>query len=244
MRWALRASAWDPPSLKSPAWNGSNESQRPAASTLAWESWTQWNTLKPFSKRYTRRKLTGLAMLQVFHPLRTGEHKRALCRTSESFQRERIGLAAKVLVQGVSEDLIVGCDARKQRHRRPKFQIVGIAKDLADRAALHEVHKPCTLPQSRPKHCVIQVRRGFLSRNDSECSRHGAVPQALELREDEPHPVALFLSGAQFGTDLLVHEILRVHEALEIERNIHDCHSTGRFSSPHTPCDVTAPLRH
>src|ERR1700678_1677745 len=70
---------------------------------------------------------------------------------SEPLQRERIGLAAKVLVQGVIEDLMVGCDACEQGHRRPEFQIVGIAKDFADRAALHEVHKPGTLPQSRPK---------------------------------------------------------------------------------------------
>jgi hypothetical protein len=44
------------------------------------------------------------------------------------------------------------------------------------------------------------------------------MPEAGELRKDEPHPVALFLALAQLGENTLIDRRLRVNEAPEIER--------------------------
>ena len=46
----------------------------------------------------------------------------------------------------------------------------------------------------------------------------GAAAQAAQLGEDEPDPVAAFAAGAQFGEHRVVHAVLRVDKALQIER--------------------------
>jgi hypothetical protein len=43
------------------------------------------------------------------------------------------------------------------------------------------------------------------------------MSESGKLREDEPHPVALLLTAAQFDEDLRVDRSLRIEEALEIE---------------------------
>ena len=72
--------------------------------------------------------------------------------------------------------------------------------------------------QSRPKHRVIQIRRSFLSRNDAECLRHGAVAQAPQLREDEPYPVAPFSASPKFRAYLREDRILGIDETLQVVR--------------------------
>jgi hypothetical protein len=43
------------------------------------------------------------------------------------------------------------------------------------------------------------------------------MPEAGELREDEPHPVALLPAALQLGKHARVDRFLRIEEALEIE---------------------------
>ena len=43
----------------------------------------------------------------------------------------------------------------------------------------------------------------------------GAVPEARNLREYEPHPMCAFSAGAKFIDDLLVDRLLRDDEPLE-----------------------------
>lgn len=42
------------------------------------------------------------------------------------------------------------------------------------------------------------------------------LPQFLELRENEPHPVALFVARAQFFQDIRVDGILSIYKLLQI----------------------------
>jgi hypothetical protein len=61
---------------------------------------------------------------------------------------------------------------------------------------------------------------------------HRAVPESGKLQEDEPHPVALLLTAAQFGKDTQVYRFLRIEEALEIEGIGHGAGLVrGRFTS-------------
>jgi hypothetical protein len=46
------------------------------------------------------------------------------------------------------------------------------------------------------------------------------MPEAGELREDEPHPVALLPAALQLGKHARVDRFLRIEEALEIEGSV------------------------
>jgi len=47
------------------------------------------------------------------------------------------------------------------------------------------------------------------------------VPETLNLRKDEPHPVTGLASLPQLGTHLIVNRILGVHETLEVVGIVH-----------------------
>jgi hypothetical protein len=64
---------------------------------------------------------------------------------------------------------------------------------------------------------MSEVGDRFLARRDGKPLRHRAVPEAGKLRKDEPHPVALLLTAAQFFHDTRIDRRLRVDEALEIK---------------------------
>jgi hypothetical protein len=63
---------------------------------------------------------------------------------------------------------------------------------------------------------MLQVRPGFFEGRKRELPGHMTVSETLNLRKDEPHPMARLASIAQFGTHLIIDRILRVHETLEI----------------------------
>ena len=58
---------------------------------------------------------------------------------------------------------------------------------------------------------------GLGQRADRVASGHGAVPEALQLRKDEPHPVRPLAPLAELAADL----VLGLHEAVEIEWRRH-----------------------
>ena len=57
---------------------------------------------------------------------------------SQSLKRQAIRFASKILVQGIPKHLVGGCGIGKQSHRRMKFKIVRVAKNLANRTSLYE----------------------------------------------------------------------------------------------------------
>ena len=62
----------------------------------------------------------------------------------------------------------------------------------------------------------------LVQRGDGEMDRRRALAQSGDLREDEPHPVALLASGAKLFAGLRIGTLLRVDEPLQVERVGHD----------------------
>ena len=104
----------------------------------------------------------------------------------------------KILVQRRCEGLISSCRAREQRHRRMKLQVIRIRKDLVDGRILDERNQLTTLDQSLTESRVIQVGNRFINRRNRIVPRYLAVPEALQLRENEPHPMRSLCASAQF----------------------------------------------
>ena len=48
---------------------------------------------------------------------------------------------------------------------------------------------------------MAEIGDGLFARGDCEPPGHRAMSESGKLREDEPHPVALLLTAAQFGDD-------------------------------------------
>ena len=63
---------------------------------------------------------------------------------------------------------------------------------------------------------MVGVGFGFGAGLDGEFDGGGAAAESVDLREDEPHPVGLFLASAEFVEDIGVDGGLGVQEALEI----------------------------
>src|SRR5947209_8667645 len=113
-----------------------------------------------------------------------------------------------------------------------KFQVIGITEDLFHRLPLERIHQARRRRQPRPENRMPQIRFGFLDRRDAEPRGHRAMAQALELREDEPHPVALFAAGPQLGAGLLIYRVLRLNKSLQMENIAHIIWPCMRTATP------------
>jgi hypothetical protein len=102
-------------------------------------------------------------------------------------ERRAEGIAALAVCLRVGEE----------RHGGAEFQIVGVAEDLLQRASGERIHQLRALAQARPEQWMRQIGTRLTERADRVRARGGAVAQALELRKDEPHPVAAFLTGRE-----------------------------------------------
>ena len=65
---------------------------------------------------------------------------------------------------------------------------------------------------------MFEICPRFVESGDAIEYRGGAAAEAGELGKDEPHPVALLRSGAQFGQDIGEDALLCVDKALQIVR--------------------------
>jgi hypothetical protein len=74
-----------------------------------------------------------------------------------------------------------------------------------------------------------EIRRGLRARADAVALGHGAVAEAAQLREDEPHPVAALATRGELGAHLRPDRRLRGDEALELVR-VGDIHHEARPS--------------
>src|SRR5579863_9769444 len=70
---------------------------------------------------------------------------------------------------------------------------------------------------------MIQIGLRLRPRGDGVFVRHRARAEPLDLREDEPHPVASFLPLPQFRNDALISRRLSVDEAPQIVGIVHRC---------------------
>jgi hypothetical protein len=68
---------------------------------------------------------------------------------------------------------------------------------------------------------MVEVRFGFFWRREGEFARHGTVAQAPDLREDEPHPMALLAAIAQVAFRAFKYRLLGIYKTLQIVRVAH-----------------------
>src|SRR5271169_3153031 len=103
----------------------------------------------------------------------------------------------------------------EQAHRRSKLQIIRVAEDLFDRSSRDEIYQPGAFGEPRAEDRVLQISSGFRLRRNGEFASHRTGAEALDLREDEPHPVAFLPAVPQFGADLVVNRVLGIDKSFE-----------------------------
>src|SRR6202045_4624463 len=92
------------------------------------------------------------------HPLESAAFSRRTpnsdIQRSQSLKRQAVQFASEILVYGIAKHLIIGCGIGKQCHRRMKFEIVWVAKNLVNRTSLYEGDETSTVSQSWPENWV------------------------------------------------------------------------------------------
>jgi hypothetical protein len=92
--------------------------------------------------------------------------------------------------------------AREERHRRVKLQVVGVAQTRFERPSTLFTSSVQVQPSAEHRVGEVCLRLGEGGDRVSAC--HVAVPEPLDLREDEPHPVAALAAGSKLGNHLPV----------------------------------------
>ncbi len=110
------------------------------------------------------------------------------------------------------------CERAEQRHRRAEFKVVRTAEYFPDCSALDSVDQRRALPKPGSQNAVPEVGHGLLARGNRKSPGHRAMAEAGELGKNEPHPVTLLPTMAQFGNNTRVDLRLRIDKALKIER--------------------------
>ena len=92
-------------------------------------------------------------------------------------------------------------------------------EDLARGPARDREECPSALSQARSEHRMGEVAARLVQRGDGEALRLGAAPEASQLREDEPDPVALLAPAPELAQDGLVYVLLGHEEVTEVMRH-------------------------
>src|SRR5262245_6238250 len=70
---------------------------------------------------------------------------------------------------------------------------------------------------------MIQVSLCFFLAFDGIVLGRGTAPQSVDLRKDEPHPMAFFSAAPEFLQRLFVYSFLRYHKSIQIKRIFARC---------------------
>jgi hypothetical protein len=92
-----------------------------------------------------------------------------------------------------------------------------MTQDLVDAPVLHLQQQGAARLQTGPENRMGQEGASFRQRSDAVTLGHGTRPQRLELREDEPHPVAGLAAAPQLVANVIDHRRLGGDESLEVE---------------------------
>src|SRR5205807_495474 len=138
----------------------------------------------------------------------------------EELQGEGIALAREVLLERLAEGLSLISRARmagcvrtdgpchsfrgpgEQRHARAELEVIRVTEDRLDTAPFDAVHEPGALAQSRPEHRMREIGARLLQLADRVMTRRRARAEALELRDDETHAIALLPARPVVRADL------------------------------------------
>jgi len=132
-------------------------------------------------------------------------------------QRGLVWRAAEVLREHGAERGLVRGGRREERHGRAELHRVDGPEDLRRALAVGGGEHRRALDEPGAKHRMLEVSAGFCEPGDRVALRHRAQTEALDLREDEPHPVGHLPASAQFGDRALecAARVLRLHEPLK-----------------------------
>ena len=83
----------------------------------------------------------------------------------------------------------------KECDRGVELQIVGIAEDVVNGAAVHRVDQGGAVAKAIAKDGMNEVRIGLRGPGNGKALRHGTRTETSYLGEDEPHPMGLLLSS-------------------------------------------------
>jgi FSR family fosmidomycin resistance protein-like MFS transporter len=141
----------------------------------------------------------------------------------QACQRGLVRLPPEVLPEDLGENGLVRRGGREQRHGGTELHRIHGAEDLLGAPALGAGDDPGAFGQPGTEHRVPEVGPGLVQRGDRELPRCRAAAKALDLREDEPHPVAHLPARAQFGDRAPVRAagVLRGREPLKPVRIVH-----------------------
>ena len=110
----------------------------------------------------------------------------------------------------------------EEGHGGPEFEIVGRAEDSVEGCVFDLVDEARTFAEARAQNGMLEIGTGFVERGDGEVARSGAEAEALDLWEDEPHPVRGFVAGAELVNDVIVNIVLSVEKTLQVVGIEHD----------------------
>ena len=85
------------------------------------------------------------------------------------------------------------------------------------RLALDGQDQPDAFLQPGAEDRMLTVRLRLLPGDDLILDRHRAAPQSLQLRENEPNPVAGLGASGQLRADLIIDPVLGIDEALKVK---------------------------
>src|SRR5262249_7258925 len=141
--------------------------------------------------------------------------------SSQPRHRRGIEFAAKIFLQGGKEGWVVRRSVREQGHRRAELQVVRVAEDLSDRAALDLVHQRGALDEPWTEDRVRQIGACLGQGGNGEFARQLAGAEPRDLRKDEPHPMSPLSPVAQFDANPVVNRSLSIDKSLQIVRIAH-----------------------
>src|SRR5215472_15211075 len=144
------------------------------------------------------------------------------CYLFEQRHRLRVLLAPKKLIQRLPKHAATR-DTRKQRHRRPKLQIIRKPKDRAG-GIINPIHQPSAFLQASAQNRMPQISFSLGPSGHGITRRHLTPAQSPNLRKDEPHPVRGLSPPSQLLKHHGVDPILRLHESRKIVNIIRVVH--------------------
>src|SRR5579871_4552831 len=132
----------------------------------------------------------------------------SLLHCRQNRQCLRVPLSLIEFVKHPAKDGIPPRNRFEQRHARLQLHFIRRAKNLVCRSALNGKNGFGTFTESLPKNGMSKVLARFLWALDGELLCSGTEPQAVDLRKDEPHPVAAFVASPDFGESAVVDAFL------------------------------------
>ena len=131
-----------------------------------------------------------------------------------------VGYPVKILVEDLAEHRLPGRGVQEQGDGRAELHRVDLAEDLLRGTAGDPGQDGGGLDQAGAEDGMGQVGPGLGQRGDRVGLGRRAVPQAGDLREDEPHPVAGLAAAPQLSRGPIVGpaRVLGRNESLEVIR--------------------------